>query len=181
VPSPQPPLPYDARSPEGLAARWVRWVASCSVLRSPVSDETGQYAARNQPDDVWFLAGSYGDGPLTRSCQLPAGRDLFVPAVNLWATDGPAPVMPDAFGRVRVDGVEMLPEEVATPTPFPVRGVFLNGVNRSRRTRQMTVWGLWQRIPALPPGGHGVHVVGGDGHGFVVDVRYQLMVGGPQR
>ncbi|SDG08765.1 hypothetical protein [Klenkia brasiliensis] len=181
MPTTELPLPYDPRSPEGLAARWVRWVASCSVLRSPVADETGQDAARNQPGDVWFLAGSHGDGPVTRSCQVPAGRDLFVPAVNVWAVGGPAPVLPEAFGRVHVDGAELLPDEVATPEPFPVRGVFLNGVNRSRKTRPMTVWGLWQLIPALAPGGHDVHVVGGDGHGFVVDVRYQLMVGGPQR
>jgi hypothetical protein len=66
------PLPYHPTSPEGLAARWVRWVAGVGPLRNPVADGTGEHAAIDQPDDVWFLAGTFG-GEVERRCSIPAG------------------------------------------------------------------------------------------------------------
>jgi hypothetical protein len=43
-----------------LAARWLQWVRSIKPNRSPVSDTTGLFAAEAQPQDVWFLAGTFG-------------------------------------------------------------------------------------------------------------------------
>ena len=172
-----PALPYDPRSPEGLAARWVQWVAAAGPLKNPVADETGEHAAGNQPDDVWFLAGSYGER-VERRCAVPAGRDLFLPAFNMWHVggDGPPPVMERASGTVVLDGQLIEPDVIATPVPFTVAGARLNGVTRTKRAVPTTVWGLWTLIPALSPGQHQLRATGGDGYGFSVDVSYRLLV-----
>ena len=172
-----PTMPYEPSSPEGLAARWVQWVAASGPLKNPVEDEDGRHAAHNQPDDVWFLAGTSGR-QLQRRCTVPAGRDLFLPAFNFWMVpaEGPPPVPDQAFGRLEVDGEEVELDEISTPRPFVVAGARLNGVTRSRRVLPVTVWGLWKRVPALAPGAHTVRAVGGDGYGFTVDVGYSLTV-----
>ncbi|TYP87475.1 hypothetical protein [Blastococcus xanthinilyticus] len=174
-----PVLPYDSRSAEGLAARWVRWVASAGPLKNPLDDATGEHAAVNQPDDVWFLAGSYGKRVLRR-CFVPAGRELFLPAFNMWEypSTGPAPVVEDAWGSLTVDGRQWELATIGTPEPFVVAGARLNGVTSRKTPTPTTVWGLWALIGPLSPGPHEVHAAGGDGHGFEVDVTYQITVGG---
>jgi hypothetical protein len=57
---------------------------------SPIADQTGQYCANGQSGDVWFLAGSYSSDPLTRSCAVPSGKYLMMPAVN-YLDDYPCP------------------------------------------------------------------------------------------
>jgi hypothetical protein len=179
TPTDVPPLPYDPRSPEGLAARWVQWVASIGPVKNPLVDDTGEYAAVHQPEDVWFLAGSSGKR-MVRQCFVPLGRELFLPAFNMWevTATGPAPVVEDAWGSVTVDGAEVPCTEIATQEPFVVSGARLNGVTNSKTAMPMVVWGLWARIAPLAPGAHEVHARGGDGHGFEVDVTYRLGVGG---
>ncbi len=178
LPPDGPLLPYEPGSPEGLAARWVRWVADAGLMSNPLEDETGRYAGDNQPEDVWFLAGTYGRKPIRRGCTVPVGRDLFLPVVNTWdvGNGGPPPVLEDAVASLTVDGSPLVPDEIATPIPFTVAGARLNGVTGRKSPLAVTVWGLWKRIPALGPGEHEVHAVGGDGAGFVVDVHYRLAV-----
>ncbi|MGY1813628.1 hypothetical protein [Blastococcus sp. SYSU D00820] len=173
------PLPYDAASPEGLAARWVQWVAAAGPLKNPVEDEDGRFAAENQPEDVWFLAGSSGR-PRARDCVVPAGRPLFLPAVNMWEwpAEGPPPVLEEAYGSVLLDGVPQQLQEIGTPVPFVVTGARLNGVTGRKRPMPTTVWGLWALIAAPAQGAHEVRIQGGDGFGFEVDVTYRLVVGG---
>ena len=172
-----PPLPYDPRSPEGLAARWVQWVASAGPLKNPVADETGEHAGHGQPEDVWFLAGSYGE-KLSRRATLPVGRELFVPVFTMWEwpATGPQEPVEQAFGSLVVDGAVVEPDLVTTPVPFTVAGARLNGVTRTTKPVPVTVWGLWKLLPPLEPGGHELQIAGGDGHGFQVDVSYQLQV-----
>jgi hypothetical protein len=171
------PLPFDPCSPEGLAARWVRWVAAARADRNPIADATGEDAAANQPSDVFFLAGSYGER-LTRRCVVPTGHDLFVPA--FCATQrrpaGPPELVDGAHGSVAVDRTSVGADWIATPVPFLVSGVRLNLMTGRRTPVPMTACGWWKQVPALPPGEHEVHVLGGDGHGVTIDVRYQLLV-----
>ena len=183
-PADAPALPYAPSSPEGLAARWVRWVAASGPLANPVEDETGKYAALNQPDDVWFLAGTHGK-PMTRTCVVPLGRDLFLPIFNMWffPSDGPPEEVPGfpewrarCSGSLVVDGVALDPEVISTPVPFIVAGARLNGVTARKKPMPTTVWGLWKRIPALDPGEHWLRAVGTDGDAFTVDVTYRLAV-----
>jgi len=178
-----PPLPYEPGSPEGLAARWVQWVAASGPVKNPIDDATGEHAAENQPDDVWFLAGTYGKRH-ERRCFVPAGRDLFLPAVNMWfyPADGPPPALDLAFlrehasGSLSIDGVAQETQEIVTPVPFTVAGARLNGVTNSKKPTPTTVWGLWKHVPALPAGEHTLWAVGTLGNGFTVDVTYRLLV-----
>ena len=55
--------------------------------QNPVADTTGEFAPQGQAGPVWFLAGTFGDGPVTRHVQVPAGKALFFPIVNsAWVT-----------------------------------------------------------------------------------------------
>lgn len=170
-------LPYRPDSLEGLAARWVRWVAGVGPLRNPVADTTGADAGVDQPGDVWFLAGTFG-GEAERRCTVPAGRPLFFPVFNMWHLQaaGPPPHLPRAFGTLAVDGGPVEVDMIATPMPFKVAGARMNPVTGSRKPVAMTVWGFWKRLDPLPAGQHTLRFAGGDGYGFTVTITYQLIV-----
>ena len=53
------------------SARWWQWALSIPAAVNPILDATGANCARDQVDDVWFLAGTFG-GTVTRSCTIPA-------------------------------------------------------------------------------------------------------------
>lgn len=171
------PLPYPPTSPEGLVARWVRWVAAHGPTTNPVRDTTGEHAGHHQPDDVWFLAGTYG-GAVERRCAVPAGRPLFFPTFNMWrvgAGPGDLPVVSGATGHAQLDGVPVAVAAIGTPTPFEVRGVLGNGVTARSRPYPVTCWGLWAGLPPLPPGAHEVTFGGTDGGRFWVEAQYRLV------
>ena len=177
------PLPYDPCSPQGLAARWVQWVAAAGLDESPIDDETGAHGAANQPTDVWFLAGCRG-GRVQRRVAVPGGRDLFFPVINWWFRADRAPelsaVLERVHGSVIVDGVPMEPEPIVTPEPFTVTGARFNDVTLRTRPRQIVTTGLWTSVPAPGPGEHEVHLVADDGEDVTLDVRYQLLVTVPR-
>jgi hypothetical protein len=144
-------------------------------IKNPVGDDTGEYAGVNQPDDVWFLAGSSGE-KFHRRCAVPAGRDLFLPAINMWywPAAGPPEPLDRAYGSLVLDGAKLEPDVIATPVPFTVAGARLNGVTSRKAAVPVTVWGLWKLIPGLEVGNHELRITGGDGYGFEVDVTYSL-------
>ena len=171
-------MPFDPRSAEGLAARWLQWVASCGI-DDPIADKTGEFAGRNQPEDVFFLAGSYGKD-VTRRTSVPEGRELFIPLFNVWQRARHGQLLVEgAYGSLAVDGYAIEPVVVSTPVPFPVVGKGLNPVTGRSKPVEMTIWGLWGRVPALPLGEHELRAVGGVGDGFAVDVTYRLSVAAP--
>jgi hypothetical protein len=103
---------------------------------------------------------------------------LFAPAFNMWHrhATGPPPHLPRAYGSLVMDGTPIDPDVVATAVPFEVAGARFNPVTATRRPVQMTVWGLWKLLDPLPHGSHVLRLSGGDGHGFTVDVTYDLDV-----
>jgi len=171
------PLPYPKDSPQGLAARWVRWACSAPKKINPLIDETGQHAGQGQPDDVWFLAGCFG-GSVNRSCKIPHGRPIFLPAFNMWTfgADGPPEPVEDAFGYIKVNGKELSTDLIATPKPFNVVGAKGNPVTGNSRKYSAVVYGLWKRLEPLSPGSHEICFGGGDGHGFEVDATYRVTI-----
>ena len=169
-------FPYAVNSPEGLAARWVQWVAATGPFRNPLLDTTGRHAHRRQPADVWFLGGCFG-GTVERRCVAPSGRPLFFPAFNMWCPDGTyIPPLPGAKGTVEVDGRPHPVVTIDAAESFEVRGAFLNPVTRTRRATPMRVWGIWAMVDQLPPGNHTVRFSGTDGQRFHVAATYYLQV-----
>ena len=57
----------------------------------PLTDQTGQFGAVNQPNgNVWFLAGNNG-GTTVRTVTIPEGKALFFPIANVFdVEDGTA-------------------------------------------------------------------------------------------
>ena len=170
-------LPYHPMSLEGLAARWVRWVAGIGPMQNPIDDRTGENASIDQPGDVWFLAGTFGVAA-TRRVTVPAGVPVFLPAFNTWefpASGAPQPV-PGAFGRMELDAMPLQTVQVSTPVPFLVQGARSNPVTRSRRPVPAVVTGWWALVDPPAPGEHLLRATGGDGAGFRVDLTVHLNV-----
>jgi hypothetical protein len=71
--------------PSVLAAHWWQWALQVPVDQSPLLDTTGEFAAVGQSGPVWFLAGTWGGGPATRTFSVPAGKPLFFPIANYFA------------------------------------------------------------------------------------------------
>ncbi|WP_433369138.1 hypothetical protein ACQPZX_42910 [Actinoplanes sp. CA-142083] len=158
-----------------LAARWVQWAAAAGPLRNPIKDINGSYADRNQPSDVFFLAGTFGT-EVRRSCAVRAGRPLFFPAFNMWGpADESIGPLPKAYGRAFVDNMTHPVVTVGTE-PFEVRGAWGNSVTGSRERVAMRVWGIWATVEPLARGKHTVAFEGGDGHGFRVAATYEIEV-----
>lgn len=167
-------IPYHPNSPKGLAARWVQWGASSNFDSNPIADETGKFADKEQPDDVWFLAGCFG-GIVKRTCRIPANRPILIPAFNMWFTkDFSPPDLDKAHGFLSVNGEEIELDKIFTNKPFIVRGVWGNPVTGSVFQSSMRVAGLWKQIEPLPEGEHEILIRGGDGEGFYVEVNYKI-------
>ncbi len=147
-----------------LAARWWQWGCPESG-RSPISDKTGALAGQNQPDDVWFLAGTFG-GSAERHCTVPAGRPLFFPVFNTKRAVGlfgkPARITP-AMAEAELDGTTLELHEF-TSGRFKLGG------------KKHIAWGLWCVVEPLSLGGHVVSFRSKLPQGFWVDVTYQLVV-----
>jgi hypothetical protein len=160
-------------SPE-LQGRWWTWAASEPEATNAVTDPDGSACGRNQPQDVWFLAGTFG-GQAERACEVPGGRPVVVPVVNL-VGDGPscADFMRAAWGTVLLDGEEV-EQETYEGDEITVEGVGGNPVTGEEGSFTATGCGLWVRLPSLDPGKHTLRVRGGSDD-FAVGVDYALTV-----
>jgi len=75
------------------SARWWQWLLSIPAANNPNFDTTGANCALGQTGQVWFLAGTFGDHPYTRSCTIPSGKDLLVtPLAGVFGELGPGGV-----------------------------------------------------------------------------------------
>lgn len=70
--------------PSLLAAKWWQWALETPASQSPLTDQTGQFGALNQPSGtLWFLAGNEG-GTTVRRVTIPASKALFFPIANVF-------------------------------------------------------------------------------------------------
>ncbi len=169
-------IPYSKGSPEELAARWVQWGASTNINCNPIADLTGEFAEKEQPDDVWFLAGCFG-GVLNRKCTIPGNTKIFMPIFNMWFTDHyDPPDLDKAYGFLNIDGQEIEIDRIFTKKPFIVRGVRGNPVTGSIFEYSMRVDGLWKLIDPLQVGKHQIFIRGSDGYDFFLEVNYEITV-----
>ncbi len=166
--------PYPDDSPEGLAARWVRWLAGFGPVRNPAA---GARMAADQPADVWFLCGTFG-GTAVRQLTVPATRPLFFPVVCKWYDNagGPPAEIVNITARLTVDGAEVELQTIATPTPFEVRGALWNPVTGTKAPVPVTVWGRWHQLEPPTPGEHVLHWQGADPFHYREDTTVRLTV-----
>ena len=87
-------IPPQAR-PYGLTygeweAQWWRWAYSFPLAQFPPLQSGELDCSAGQSGSVWFLAGTAGQGPVTRSCSIAAGKALFFPIVTI-NNDYPCP------------------------------------------------------------------------------------------
>ncbi|MFD4638678.1 hypothetical protein ACFWN2_15280 [Lentzea sp. NPDC058436] len=161
-------------SDQDLQAQWWTWAASSPENRNPVLDDTGQWCAENQPEGVWFFAGTFG-GAVDRRCEVPAGRPLAGPALTLASTsDACARFLEDAKGSVTLDGRLV---EVRRIAPIAISYQAARGNVVGQREGRVTGQGcgLWAWIPPLQPGEHEL-LVKGDSGTFSNSARYLLTV-----
>ncbi|MFC9586753.1 hypothetical protein ACFVJ8_28565 [Streptomyces yangpuensis] len=148
-----------------LSGRWWRWALSAPGRRSPVSDTTGEHAGWKQPDDLWFLAGTYG-GRVVRRCAVPAGRPLFFPVLNMQHNRFYAKTPQSMYvlkATAALNGVDLPLREYSARFRTPWL------------TRRLT-WGLWAGIAPLQPGEYVLEIKAKAHGGFWVDTTYHLEV-----
>ncbi|SDO12615.1 hypothetical protein [Lentzea jiangxiensis] len=174
-----PPAPQtstsDELAPADFQARWWTW-ASQPANSNPVSDTSGRFCMRDQPVEVWLLAGSLTEGPVERQCRVPADKPLLAPAVNL-AGDiaGCEAFMKTAQGEVLLNNAtQRLTAVPATPFTYEARAGNPFGTRAGRL--DSVGCGLYAWIPAPPSGEHDL-VIRGSAGGRNVDVKYKLIVG----
>jgi hypothetical protein len=82
------------RSIADWTAAWWTWALQAPVSENPLNDTNGAFATRNNNGPVFFVAGTFGtSGPVTRSFDVPAGKPILFPLVNLFDTE-PAEIDP---------------------------------------------------------------------------------------
>lgn len=67
---------------KALSAQWWQWALSIPTPANPLTDVTGANCMVGQRGDVWFLAGTFTGGTVSRRCSVPQGVPLFFPIVN---------------------------------------------------------------------------------------------------
>ncbi|MFE9627706.1 hypothetical protein [Streptomyces sp. NPDC006527] len=145
-----------------LAGRWWKWALSAPDDLSPVQDVTGEHAAWNQPNDLWFLAGTYG-GRVVRRCAVPSTRPLFFPVLNMQHTRAYSKVpqsLTVAEATASVNGIPLTLQEFSAP--------FRTGLTRR------FAWGIWGGITPLTPGQYVLEIKAQSTSGFWVDTTYHL-------
>jgi hypothetical protein len=175
APKPSPPASPPA-SLEVLQGRWWNWAGSFPAATNPVADKTGAECARDQPADVWFLAGTLG-GAFTRTCAIPPGRPVVAPLVNLFS-EGPddcREFMREARGEAVLDGRPVTPERFES-VPFSFVPKAGNLFEWEPGTYRVVGCGLWVRFGPLRPGRHVLKITGSSGD-FRTSVEYSLVVG----
>ncbi len=188
------------------SARWWQWVLSIPEDTNPNLDTTGENCAEGQAGPVWFLAGMFTGGKVTRNCTVPAGKALFFPILTgvfgsaVFDCDPTVPgvlcnlaalriasvgSMDEVKLKARIDGESVMNlksgQRVTSPEftlTIPDNGVF----DIPRCTyRPQVADGYWLMIKPLSPGAHTIRfkgeITGGVFVGQVIEVTYNLTVG----
>jgi hypothetical protein len=165
------------------SAIWWQWVLGIPADRNPLTDPDGRFCAEEQSGPVWFLAGTFGTS-VERSCTIPTGRAIFMPAYNWIFGAGAFDCDPSVPG-VACDVQTLQAAAAANTEKAAVLDVFVDGVRvdnprQYRGTSPMpfsitypesSVTGLpagtyypqvsdgyWLLLHPLPPGQHTISI-----------------------
>jgi hypothetical protein len=154
-------------------AEWWKWLISMPTEENPLNDPTGERCAEQQSGPVWFLVGS-GGGKAERSCTIPAGVAVLIPAINVecsFAEDASLKTEDDLracamedqdlvtqYGGT-LDGVDLEVHRVQSPAfnlTFPANNIFTAQEGPTRAVSE----GYWIFLKPLSPGEHELHAEG---------------------
>ncbi|ANZ42983.1 hypothetical protein BBK82_23860 [Lentzea guizhouensis] len=165
----------DKLAPADFQARWWTWATQPSTT-NPVTDTSGRFCMRDQPVEVWLLAGAIGGAPVERQCRVPADKPLLVPAVNLAGSAAECEAfMKNARGEVLVDGATQ-PLTKVSGTPFTYEARAGNPYRRPVGRVDAVGCGLYAWVGSPGSGEHEVQIRG-TAAGVTVDVKYTLIIG----
>ncbi|MEU4008779.1 signal protein [Streptomyces pseudogriseolus] len=157
-----------------LQGRWWTWASSEPEPTNPVADQDGSACGRNQPQDVWFLAGTFGT-QVERACSIPDGVPLAFPLVNTIGSSADcAAFMKTAEGSAVLDG-DKVDADAHQAETIEIRSAPGNPVTGTDGAYSATGCGLWVQLPALEAGEHTLKIRG-RADGFSVGVDYTLTV-----
>jgi hypothetical protein len=184
-------------------ARWTEWVMGIPATENPVNDTTGAQCGLGQWGPVFFLVGTTGSGPLTRSCTVPSGLALFFPlitsvcaipedgstraAIQSVCAGGIIDLVDKSSLRLTIDGrsVQNLADARASeffsftgavPGLFETTGCGTPPCYEGFRATGFTD-GYWAMVRPLPVGAHTIHFVASiPSFSFTVDATYNLTV-----
>jgi hypothetical protein len=172
------------RTPAMWSARWWMWAASPQHGSLAVRDLEGTQCGAGQEGEVFFLAGTFADRPVQRTCRVPAGKFLFFPIVAYIVMPNGAPncsshastaaAMTDEPSALfaELDGVaipKLEARRVATGDCFNV-----NAMSRGPPLESASN-GYWLMLRPLKPGKHVLHF-GGTLPSLRQDITYTLVV-----
>jgi hypothetical protein len=201
-----PLQPYTVHSkPYGIdygdwSGRWWKWALELPKTVNPVSDTTGKDCGQGQQGPVWFLAGTFGGGAVTRECVIPHGKAIFWNPISQECSYAEYPLLKtekelrdcvknfqDKVSQIEVtvDGTK-IPGIESYRIQSPLININLPQNNVLGLAAQKTTGvsdGVWVLLPPLPAGNHVIHSKGvsvnfGEGGvvNFVADVTYNLKV-----
>jgi hypothetical protein len=71
-----------------LAGEWTNWLVKEPIATNPALDPDGSLCDRNQDGKVWFLASTFS-GVAERTCEIPAGKAIFVSLGGVFVSFAP--------------------------------------------------------------------------------------------
>lgn len=149
------------------ALKYWAWLLSKQPDHNPTQDSTGQYCADGQSGDVWFLAGGDAKSRMTRSCKIPRGKFLLLPAVvQLLSSRVGSVVCADAQKQALAkDGADAIAAAFVTINGHTFNSlkdyklytpgcVTIQGADSRTLSTDALFYGVWILLRPLPPGEH---------------------------
>jgi hypothetical protein len=187
-------------------AQWWHWAYSFPVDQFPPLQSGELDCGLGQSGPVWFLAGTAGQGPVTRSCTIPTGKPIFFPIIT-YLNDYPCPdpnFQPPAgetLEQFLTEGAEAI-VDLVTQLEVVVDGRSLNDLFSYRATSRLFAFtadpslvlfdscvtgteqygvtdGYWILLRPLAAGTHTIFfrgVIDFGGNTFEVQVTYNLTI-----
>ncbi|OPY78016.1 MAG: hypothetical protein A4E64_00932 [Syntrophorhabdus sp. PtaU1.Bin058] len=167
--------------------RYWEWIRSFTLDDSPSADTSGYRCGAGQSGPVWFLTGSRKSASIKRECQVPEGKIILVPVLNVLAQSKSTEqtdcdrlhVSLHQYGssvtdlRIKVDGVPMKGPE----SFFLGTGCFRLRDAASGNTGLAVGTGYWVFIKPLKKGRHEIEFGGRyPADNYAQDIKYVLYI-----
>jgi hypothetical protein len=99
----EPGREFSGKSYNELAGEWTNWLVTEPIATNPAFDPDGRFCGLNQQGKVWFLASTF-DGIADRTCEIPAGKALFLSLGGVFVSFAPEfPASDDPCSQLTTD------------------------------------------------------------------------------